>query len=337
MYTINGFGEMAAAADFMGPGAIETPRYESEIVDLVRRRGVLGQRIPSVPATGQPSRYFEQTTIIPGVFVDPRNMSYNPTPHPTRRERALTIKALYGSVHFTHFDVEVTQQQGQFSALVAKDMNDAIEGLLRTSDIAIWNGSDTDLVMPTSMEYVGALNQINRTASIGSSASIIDGLKAEVAAMMANTAFAVRPTAIYLNPVLGDLIDAEERANQRQVDKVTVAGGLLVNAIATQAGTLPLIPDWTLQNGPSAGSSIEAGKTDYKAVIVSENMIERQYVGSPTPRVFELGREGSLATRYAIILYDAVVFKGKANSTANQAQAEGTQTSYSHSLVTVVR
>src|SRR5512143_1070156 len=54
---------LSAAADFMGPGAIEVPRFESEILDLVRRRGVLGQRIRTVPATGQPSRYFEQRTI----------------------------------------------------------------------------------------------------------------------------------------------------------------------------------------------------------------------------------------------------------------------------------
>ena len=43
------FIELAAAADFMGPGAVEVNRYQSEITDIVRRRGVFGQRIKQVP------------------------------------------------------------------------------------------------------------------------------------------------------------------------------------------------------------------------------------------------------------------------------------------------
>ncbi len=57
------FIDLHAAADFMGPGAIEVNQYQTEILDIVRRRGVFGQRIKQVPATGHPSRYFEQTAI----------------------------------------------------------------------------------------------------------------------------------------------------------------------------------------------------------------------------------------------------------------------------------
>ena len=53
------FTQIHAAADYIGPGAIEVPMYQSEILDIVRRRGVFGQRIKQVPATGHPSRYFE--------------------------------------------------------------------------------------------------------------------------------------------------------------------------------------------------------------------------------------------------------------------------------------
>jgi hypothetical protein len=151
------FLDLAAAADFLGPGALETPRFESEIVDLVRRRGVLGQRIRNVPATGQPSRYFEQTRIVEGQFQDPRNMSWNVGNDPTRRERAVTLKALYSAINFGIFDVEVTRAQGQFSMLVAKDITDTVQGQLRTSDKALWNGTDTDLVVPTTLQYVGGL------------------------------------------------------------------------------------------------------------------------------------------------------------------------------------
>ena len=55
------FTEIHAAADYIGPGAIEVPMYQTEITDLVRRRGLFGQRIKQVPATGHPSRFFEET------------------------------------------------------------------------------------------------------------------------------------------------------------------------------------------------------------------------------------------------------------------------------------
>ena len=54
------FLDLHAAADFLGPGAIEIDRYQTEIFDIVRRRGVFGQRIKQVPATGHPSRFFEE-------------------------------------------------------------------------------------------------------------------------------------------------------------------------------------------------------------------------------------------------------------------------------------
>ena len=57
------FIDLQAAADFLGPGAIEVNRYQTEIFDIVRRRGAFGQRVRQVPATGHPSRFFEQTAI----------------------------------------------------------------------------------------------------------------------------------------------------------------------------------------------------------------------------------------------------------------------------------
>ena len=340
MEHLSRFGDMSAAADFLGPGAIETPRYESEILDMVRRRGYLGQRIRAVPATGQPHRYFEQARIVSGAFQDPRALTFTPGPDPTRRERFVTLKAIYSAINFGIFDVEVTRQQGQFSMLVAKDITDTVQGTLRTSDKAIWNGTDTDLIVPTTFEYVGGLTQINRTASIASTASIIDGLKAEVASLMASEVFDVRPTAIYVNPVLGDLIDQEERLNHRQMPQTVlnnVTGGLTVNGLSTQAGLLPLIPDWSLPNGATGGSTTETGKTDYRAVILSEALVERVYLTSPEPRTFVLGLEGNIATRYAVVLFDSVVFKGKANATQSQGTTESGLTSYSHTVVTIIR
>ncbi len=57
------FYDIHAAADYIGPGAIEVPFYQTEITDIVQRRGIFGQRIKQVPATGHPSRFFEETAI----------------------------------------------------------------------------------------------------------------------------------------------------------------------------------------------------------------------------------------------------------------------------------
>src|SRR5580698_11173967 len=91
------FTEISAAADYIGPGAIEVPLYQTEILDLVRRRGTFGQRIKQVPATGHPSRYFEETAIpaptASAGFVDPRNI-VAPIVSPTRVEQSVPLKAL---------------------------------------------------------------------------------------------------------------------------------------------------------------------------------------------------------------------------------------------------
>lgn len=333
-------GDMSAAADAFGPGTIITPMYQPEILDMVRRRGLWGQRIKNVQATGHPSRYFEQTRIVRGVFQNPRDLSFQPGQDPTRRERYLMIKAIYGSLNFTLFDVEVTRQQGQFGQLVAKDIEDMVQGTLGTSDLALWNGTDTSLVIPTTLEYVGALTQINRTASIGSTASIVDGLKAEIASLQAQLAFQVNPTAVYINPVLGDLIDQEERQNQRQIPMTqinTVTGGLTVRGLATGNGMIPLIQDTYLQNGITAASAIESGKTDYKAVILTEPLCEYHYIGAYEPRVFQLGLEGGLATRYVCVMFGAPVYKGVANALQNQSIVESGSICYAHSVVTVTK
>jgi hypothetical protein len=54
------FADIHAAADYIGPGAIEVPLYQTEIFDICRRSSPFGQRIKQVPATGHPSRFFEE-------------------------------------------------------------------------------------------------------------------------------------------------------------------------------------------------------------------------------------------------------------------------------------
>src|SRR6266853_3498341 len=105
------FLDLHAAADFLGPGAIEVNRYQTEITDIVRRRGAFGQRIKQVPATGHPSRFFEETAIpaptAAQAFVDPRNIAPT-TGSPTRIELAVPLKALVSQLNYNLFYLEGT-------------------------------------------------------------------------------------------------------------------------------------------------------------------------------------------------------------------------------------
>src|ERR1700722_10391864 len=189
------FTSIHGAADFIGPGAIEVPLYRTEVLDLVRRRGVFGQRIKQVPATGHPSRFFEETAIpsapASSAFVDPRNIV--PTVvSPTRVERSVPLKALVAQINYNLFDIEMGKQQSQFAYLQAKDLTDTIEGVLRTHDVALWNGTDTSLSSPTTEQYFGAAGQIaagGNTTTITASQSIVDGLKSTIAQMISNSSY----------------------------------------------------------------------------------------------------------------------------------------------------
>ncbi len=307
------FVNLQAAADYMGPGAIEVDLYQSEITDIVRRRGAFGQRIKQVPATGHPSRFFEETGIpspsAANAFVDPRNIV--PTlVTPTRVERSVPLKCLVSQINYNVFDMEVGSQQSQFAYLQAKDLTDSVEGILRTHDVALWNGTDTSLSNPTTPQYFGACGQIaagGNTATISTTSSIVDGLKSTIAQMVANTNYEVRPTAIYSNPVLLDLIDREMKTEFNVVLSSTqVAGGLTVKTLSTQAGELPLIPEWSLSYSGVPGS----GTAQLPVYIVTEDMIEYHWLTNPTPRIFRLGTPSSLASQMVVVKFGAIVVKG---------------------------
>ncbi len=307
------FLDLHAAADFLGPGAIEINRYQTEITDIVRRRGVFGQRMKQVPATGHPSRFFEETAIASPTaaqaFVDPRNIQ--PTLQaPTRVERSVPLKALVSQINYNLFDMEVGTQQSQFAYLQAKDLADAMDGILRTHDVALWNGNDTSLSTPTTAQYFGAIGQIEaggNSTTIATTASIVDGLKSTIAQMVSSSSYEVRPTAIYANPVLLDLIDREMKAEFNVVlSTAQITGGITVKTLSTQAGELPLIPEWALSYTGTPGS----GTAVLPAYIVSEDMIEYHWLTDPNPRVFRLGLPNSLLTESVVVKFGGMVVKG---------------------------
>lgn len=306
-------GDISAAADYLAPGAIEISRYQAEIFDLVRRRFVLGQRINQVPATGQPSRYFEQLAIPTAGWTDPRVISATAT-QPQRVERVVTLKALVAQINYSIFDVEVNQQQGQFAYLEAKDLTDTVDSVLKLHDTGLWNGNDTSLVLPTTTQYFGISGQIATASTVGSYApiynvpaagSLVDGYKTCVAQMVTRQDYEVRPSAIYGNPLLMDLFDQEAKTVQLYFNEVEVIPGVIVKALPTQAGVLPLVPDAGLGTIPSSG-----GTTQYVGFILMEEFVEYHWLTSPVPRVFQLGLVGNLAGQFVVLKFGGLVVKG---------------------------
>ncbi|MBS1851325.1 MAG: hypothetical protein JST79_10465 [Acidobacteria bacterium] len=309
------FIDLHAAADYLGPGAVEVNRYQTEITDIVRRRGAFGQRIRQVPATGHPSRFFEETAInsltAAQSFMDPRNI-VPIAGSPTRVERSVPLKALVSQINYNLFDLEVGAQQSQFAYLQAKDLADSVEGLLRTHDVALWNGTDTSLSSPTTAQYFGAIGQIEaggNTHTVGATESIVDGIKGVIAQMVASSSYEVRPSAIYANPVLLDLIDREMKTEFNVVLSTTeIAAGVRVKTLSTQAGELPLIPEWALGYTGTPGS----GTATLPCYVVSEDMIEYHWLTDPNPRVFQLGLPNSLASQMVVVKFGGIVVKGAA-------------------------
>ena len=309
------FLDLMAAADYLGPGAVEIDRYQTEIFDIVRRRGVFGQRIKQVPATGHPSRFFEETAIpaptAVQAFQDPRNIA-PAAQAPARTELSVPLKALVSQLNYNLFDLEVTAQQSQFAYLQAKDLADAVDGLLRTHDVALWNGSDTSLSAPMTPQYFGVIGQIElaqnpQTVTVAkSSGTIVQTFRTAVAQMVSNGSYQVRPTAIYANPMLLDLIDQEMKSQFNVVlNTVEVTGGFRVKALSTQAGDLPLIPEWALGYTGTLGSGAVL-----PAYIVTEDLIEYHWLTDPNPRVFKLGLPSALTQQMVVVKFGAPVVKG---------------------------
>jgi len=306
--------EMSAAADYLGPGAIEINRYQTEIVDMVRRRLPFGQRINQTPATGQPSRYFEQLAIPTAGFSDPRALTTTAS-QPQRQERALTLKAITAQINYGLFDVEVNQQQGQFAYLEAKDLTDTVDGVLKLHDATLWTGNDTDLLVATSNQYYGVSGQIFAGASasngnvglvIPASGSLVDGVKLQIATMANRTDYEVRPSACYMPPLFLNLFDKEAKTFQLYFNQVEILPGVVVEGIPTQMGVLPLVgdPAITVFGNQGGGTSL------YTGFIVSEDLVEFHYLTDPLPRVFQLGLLGNLAAQYVCVKFGGVVVKG---------------------------
>ena len=90
------------------------------------------------------------------------------------------------------------------------------------------------------------------------------------------------------------------------LNTVEITGGVRVKALTTQAGELPLIPEWALGYTGVIGS----GNAVLPAYVVSEDLIEYHWLTDPNPRVFKLGLPSSLSQQQVVVKFGAPVVKG---------------------------
>lgn len=290
----------AAEADYIGTGALYVPVWEQQILDKTRKRGTLMQRVQTKKATGHPTRYFEKLAHeSKHQFVDPRTgLSHALDTQITREGRSAYIRAMVDGITFGMFDKEVTAQQGLFGDLQAQDLQEVITDMLDAQDKAVWTGAAKSLMDSASTEYCSVLTQITKTGTIAAGTRLTKGIIENVANLMYNKQYKVTPTAIYMNPLMKAKLDAQEMdaADKVKTYDVEVVPGVKIDGIMTSAGILPLITDIYCPEN--------------KIVVVDESMLERQYVTSDVPRLFQFGLEQGLAQRYIAVLFDTFIVRG---------------------------
>lgn len=299
----------AGATDYQNFGALLTPQFEREINDIKRERGVFGQILDKMQthATGQPHRWYDQT-VLPntGAFSDPRTIAVTAANNggTLRIENSALVRAVTGQINFGLFDQQINAQSSIFPQLVAKDLKDSITAVYQSSDYGLWNGTATSLSDSGSVQYCGIKTQATNTIQVNPGVSIIDSIRTKIATMMASQQVVVRPTHIFVNPLLLDLIEQEIKNAQNTMKavpagEVEVLPGVVVRAIFTAAGSLPIIPAWEMS---TRASSVSGASTDYPIFIAQMNQIEKAYVG-PTPdlQVYKLGLVTDLADKYVIV------------------------------------
>lgn len=318
------FISAASVADYNQSHYWEFPEFQQGIQDFIDRKVTILPRIKTVPATGYPSRYKEQTklphnTAFANVRTGVKDGSYGLTSIDDdygRVEKVVFLKCMVNRIKYSLFDKEVVQQQGLETELLKKDFTDMLNDFYMTQNDKIWNGTATGPDDSSSLEYSGILTQVKTKVSIAKPYDfttkqgdmITDQIRAQIAKQLADAKWNVYPTAVYADPVLVDRIINEERNREgvRQVipDGVTLANGWKVPAINTAIGNLPLISDAAIK------ATKDDTKTKHTIAVINEDLIERHYLTSPTPRIFKMSLNDNLIDDYIAVLFDGLVVKG---------------------------
>lgn len=321
MSNTNAFAINAAnVADYNTSHYIELPVFQPGMLDELRRDFTILQRITTTPATGHPSRYWEQTKLPQNTgAIDVRGGSTGYTGYSKntldedygRVEKSLLLKAYASRIKFTLFDQELVRQQETMEFLLNKDLNDMMTQFYRKKNQDIWTGAAETVMDSTKPEYCGLLTQIGTPkatiAAADTTTKISTVIRNQIAKQVADTNYNYKVTAIYANPLSIDLLENEliaENPSYRINSYREIVPGVSVPSIRTQAGELPIIPD------PYVPVVDNSTSVTHRFVIMDEKMVERHYLTTAEPRIFKMSQNENLIDDYIALGFDGVVLKG---------------------------
>jgi len=116
-------------------------------------------------------------------------------------ERTVPLKALVSEINYNLFDMEVGRSRASSRICKRRIWRMRWMGSPHARCVAVERQRHF-ADRSTTPQYFGAIGQIEaggNTVTIGTTASIVDGLKSTIAEMVASSSFDVRPTAIYAN------------------------------------------------------------------------------------------------------------------------------------------
>lgn len=296
------------AATYFGPGALLIDEYDPIILDDIRRESILWNRIDKRLAPGETTNGFDQTGISTGRAAPRRNLSFSAT-YATRVARTpKTIKAIVADTQFGIFDRSVYQQQGRrFGNLEAKDVADLGTACIRKWAVLAYTGaagSNDD-------EFDGLRTLVPTGDTIADDQSIVAGICDALIGMTNSTSVVTRPTAIYTNAKVIQMINMEllKVGDKLLYAPIKVGDSVFDTAqLATPVGFMPLIADpW---------NSVVAGTPNvYPTFIMDESKLSWQYVevlgaAGADPRTFEIAMTNALEVQYKTVMFGAMEILG---------------------------
>ena len=291
--------------------------FEDTIHDYLRRDVSIYNWVPSYEATGQPTMWWDQTKMPSNEqFSSPTTLAYKALDEDYGRvPKSAMVKCITSKFTVPFFNTLVSKQQGVLPDFVVKDIADWAISFKRFVNSKMYYGSDTDLATPTTLEYMGIMTQITNTATRAKTATtvgITDILETEVATMESDTVNSTGSNgdlAFFMNPMSMDLWVKQERAinSNFRPEIAEVTPGFQVPAIRTAKGLIPVVVDPYIGVTDNVGN----GSYDHTILLLNKRMIERRYVASADPMVFDFNQlTDQLNSDKLAVLFDNIICRG---------------------------
>ena len=294
--------------------------FEDTIYDYMNRDLSIYNLVPSYEATGQPTMWFEQTKLPQNAaFSSPTALAYAAIDADAGRvPKSAMIKCITSKFSFPFFNTLVSRQQKELPDFVLKDIQDWAYGIKRFINTKLYYGSDTDLATPTTNEYMGIMSQIKNTpvrAKDALTVNITDILETEVAKLdtdVVNNTGSGNDLVCFMNGMTMDKwIKQERKLNSNfRIETAEVTPGFTIPAIRTAKGLIPIVSD----NFIDVTANTVNASEDHTILVLNRRNIERRYVGSPDPMVFDWNTgNDQLTSDKLAVLFDNVIVRNPAH------------------------